>query len=244
MSKLGVFDISVSYEKIPAITDISLTITEGERVFISGPNGAGKSSLLKAISGAVATTHGRIEMDGDLLTGRKPEDIARLGLSFIPEGREIFATLSVEENLRVGAGMRRDKEAVEGDILNIYQTFAILGARRNANAGALSGGQQQMLAISRGLMTNPLLMMVDEPSLGLAPNIVDQVYDTLISMQEERGLTLLIVEQSSSRAARVGGRMILLRGGKIIGDGDAAEFSERDLLKEAYFGSTDKKDKS
>ena len=124
MSKLGVLIISVSYEKIPAITDISLTITEGERVFISGPNGAGKSSLLKAISARCNDTR-RIEMDGDLLTGRKPEDIARLGLSFIPEGREIFATLSVEENLRVGAGMRRDKEAVEGDILNIYQTFAI-----------------------------------------------------------------------------------------------------------------------
>lgn len=240
MSKLDVFDISVSYGKIPALTNVSLTITEGERVFISGPNGAGKSSLLRAISGAITTAHGKIKMDGDLLTGRPPEAIARLGVSLVPEGREIFGNLTVEENLRVGAGIRSDKEAIEGDIANIYETFGILGERRHANAGVLSGGQQQMLAIGRGLMTNPKLLMVDEPSLGLAPNIVDQVYDTLVSLQEERGLTLLIVEQSSTRAARVGGRMILLRGGTIVGDGDAAEFSERDLLKEAYFGAVKK----
>lgn len=244
MSKLGVFDVSVIYGKIPALTNISLTIEEGERVFISGPNGAGKSSLLKAISGAVATSHGRIEMDGELLSGRPPEAIARLGLSLVPEGREIFGTLTVEENLRVGAGIRHDKESVESDIENIYETFEILGERRHANAGVLSGGQQQMLAIGRGLMTNPKLMMVDEPSLGLAPNIVDQVYETLISLQKKRGLTLLIVEQSSARAERVGGRMVLLRGGQIVGDGDAAEFSESDLLKEAYFGAANKDTKS
>lgn len=239
MSKLGIFDLSVRYGKVPALNNVSLEIAEGERVFISGPNGAGKSSLLGAISGAVATSHGRIEMDGDILTGRPPEAIARLGMSMVPEGREIFGSLTVEENLRVGTGIRRDKTAVEGDIDEIYDSFPILGERRHSNAGALSGGQQQMLAIGRGLMTNPKLMMVDEPSLGLAPNIVDQVYETLVSLQKERGLTLIIVEQSSARAARVGGRMILLRGGSIVGDGDAAEFAKNDLLKEAYFGGSD-----
>ncbi|KUJ85712.1 ABC transporter ATP-binding protein [Ruegeria marisrubri] len=238
MSKLGVFDISVRYGKVPAITDLTFHLEEGERVFIAGPNGAGKSSLLNAICGRVPTTHGRIEMDGDLLTGRAPEAIARLGLSMVPEGREIFGSLTVEENLRVGTGIRRDAEAVETDIEEIFAAFPILGERRRAAAGALSGGQQQMLAIGRALMTNPKLMMVDEPSLGLAPKIVDQVYDTLVALQEERGLTLLIVEQSSLRAARVGGRMVLMRGGRIVGEGNAADMADRDALAQAYFGNT------
>lgn len=239
MSKLGVFDLSVRYGKVPAITDLSLHVDEGERVFISGPNGAGKSSLLNAIAGAVPTTHGRIELDGDLLTGRPPEAIARLGLSMVPEGREIFGSLTVGENLRVGTGLRRDADAVETDIEEVFTAFPILGERRAALAGALSGGQQQMLAIGRALMTNPKLMMVDEPSLGLAPKIVDQVYDTLCALQEERGLTLLIVEQSSLRAARVGGRMILMRGGCVVGEGNAADMADRDALARAYFGKPD-----
>jgi len=236
MSKLGVHDVAVRYGKVPALTDVTFTVKEGERLFISGPNGAGKSSLLKAICGAVPTSHGRIEVDGDVLNGRSPEAIARLGLNMVPEGREIFGTLTVEENLRVGAGIRPDKSAIKTDMDEVYDSFPILGERRHANAGALSGGQQQMLAIGRGLMTNPKLMLVDEPSLGLAPNIVDQVYETLVTLQNERGLTLIIVEQSSARAARVGGRMVLLRGGTVVGDGDAAKFAESDLVKEAYFG--------
>ncbi|MFP1643438.1 ABC transporter ATP-binding protein [Pontitalea aquivivens] len=236
MSKLGIFDLSVRYGKLTALRDVSFTVAEGERLFISGPNGAGKSSLLGAISGAVRAAHGRIEMDGDILSGRSPEAIARRGLSMVPEGRRIFAGLSVQENLMVGAGMRRDRSAVPDDLAVIFDAFPILRDRRHANAGALSGGQQQMLAIGRALMTNPKLMLVDEPSLGLAPKVVDEVYDRLCALQALRGLTLVIVEQSSARAARVGGRMILLRGGRIVADGDAAGFAEHDLLKEAYFG--------
>lgn len=236
MSKLGIFDLSVRYGKLTAINNISFTVAEGERVFISGPNGAGKSSLLAAIAGEVRAAHGRIEMDGDILSGRVPEAIARRGLSMVPEGRRIFRALSVQENLMVGVGQRRDKTAVPDDLDAIYDAFPILGTRRHANAGALSGGQQQMLAIGRALMTNPKLMLVDEPSLGLAPRVVDEVYDRLCSLQAQRGLTLVIVEQSSARAGRVGGRMLLLRGGQIVGDGDAASFAADDLLKEAYFG--------
>lgn len=242
MSKLGVFDLSVRYGKVPAINDLSLQVEEGERVFISGPNGAGKSSLLNAVCGAVPTSHGRIEFDGDMLTGRPPEAIARLGMSMVPEGREIFGGLTVEENLRVGTGLRRDAEAVASDMEEVFEAFPILGERRGAAAGALSGGQQQMLAIGRALMTNPKLMMVDEPSLGLAPKIVDQVYDTLCQLQEERGLTLVIVEQSSLRAARVGGRMILMRSGSIVGEGNAADMVDRDALAQAYFGNPNSKE--
>ncbi|MBD9373633.1 ABC transporter ATP-binding protein [Rhizobium sp. ARZ01] len=236
MSKLGVFDLSVRYGKLVALNEVSFQVAEGERVFISGPNGAGKSSLLGAISGAVRAAHGRIEMDGDILSGRAPEAIARRGLSMVPEGRRIFRALTVQENLMVGTGLRRDRNAVPNDLAAIYDAFPILGERRHANAGALSGGQQQMLAIGRALMTNPKLMLVDEPSLGLAPKVVDEVYERLVQLQAQRGLTLVIVEQSSTRAARVGGRMILMRGGRIVADGDAGAFAAEDLLTEAYFG--------
>lgn len=238
MSKLAIHDLTVRYGKLTALDDVSFTVPEGARVFISGPNGAGKSSLLKAIAGVAPTAHGRIEMDGDILNGAAPEAIARKGLSMVPEGREVFGQLSIEENLMIGTGIRRDKTAIAEDLQDIYAAFPILAERRHANAGALSGGQQQMLVIGRALMTNPKLMMIDEPSLGLAPKIVDQVYETLITLQALKGLTLLIVEQSSARAARVGGRMILMRGGRIVADGDAAQIGSQDSLRDAYFGQS------
>lgn len=236
MSKLGIFDLAVRYGKLTAVSELSFTVAEGERVFISGPNGAGKSSLLSAIAGAVRAAHGRIEMDGEILSGLPPESIARRGLSMVPEGRRIFAGLSVAENLMVGTGLRRDRPAVADDLEAVYTAFPVLCDRARASAGALSGGQQQMLAVARALMTNPKVMLVDEPSLGLAPKVVDEVYDRLCELQALRGLTLVIVEQSSSRAARVGGRMLLMRGGRIVADGDAAAFAADDLLTEAYFG--------
>ncbi len=237
MSKLAVHDLAVRYGKLTALAEVSFTVAEGERVFISGPNGAGKSSLLSAIAGAVRAAHGRIEMDGDILSGLGPEAIARRGLSMVPEGRRIFAGLTVQENLMVGTGMRRDRGAVADDLETVFNAFPILRERARAPAGALSGGQQQMLAISRALMTNPKVILVDEPSLGLAPKVVDEVYDRLTDLQTLRGLTMIIVEQSSARAARVGGRMLLMRSGRIVADGDAAGFAARDLLTEAYFGA-------
>ena len=236
MAKLGIHDLAVRYGKLTAIADLSFAVAEGERVFISGPNGAGKSSLLSAIAGSVRAAHGRIEMDGEILSGLGPEAIARRGLSMVPEGRRIFPSLSVLENLMVGTGMRRDRGAVADDLETVFTAFPILRERARSQAGALSGGQQQMLAIARALMTNPKVMLVDEPSLGLAPKVVDEVYDRLCQLQALRGLTLVIVEQSSARAARVGGRMLLMRGGKIVADGDATDFAAQDLLTEAYFG--------
>ncbi|WP_413876997.1 ABC transporter ATP-binding protein [Albidovulum sp.] len=236
MSKLGVFDLAVRYGKLTAVSELSFTVAEGERVFVSGPNGAGKSSLLSAIAGTVRAAHGRIEMDGEILSGLGPESVARRGLSMVPEGRRIFAGLTVRENLMVGTGLRRDRGAVADDLETVFTAFPILRDRAAAPAGALSGGQQQMLAIARALMTNPKVMLVDEPSLGLAPKVVDEVYDRLCELQALRGLTLVIVEQSSSRASRVGGRMLLMRGGRIVADGDAAAFAADNLLTEAYFG--------
>jgi branched-chain amino acid transport system ATP-binding protein len=236
MAKIGVYDLAVRYGKLTAVSELSFTVAEGERVFISGPNGAGKSSLLLAISGTVRAAHGRIEMDGEILSGLGAENVARRGLSMVPEGRRIFSGLTVLENLMVGTGLRRDRGAVADDLQIIYDAFPILHERAKANAGALSGGQQQMLAIARALMTNPKVMLVDEPSLGLAPKVVDEVYDRLCQLQKLRGLTLIIVEQSSVRAARVGGRMVLMRGGRIVADGDAAAFAADSQLSAAYFG--------
>lgn len=238
MSKLAAFDLAVRYGKLTALSDLSFRVAEGERVFVSGPNGAGKSSLLAAIAGSVRAAHGRIEMDGEILSGLGAESIARRGLSMVPEGRRIFAGLTVRENLLVGTGMRRDRAVIGDDLETVFAAFPILRTRERAPAGALSGGQQQMLAIGRALMTNPKVMLVDEPSLGLAPKVVDEVYDRLCQLQAQRGLTLVIVEQSSTRAARVGGRMLLMRHGRIVADGDVAAFAARDLLTEAYFGDT------
>ena len=220
MSLLALSNVSVRYGRLTAVRGVTFTLAEGEILFITGPNGAGKSSLLRAIAGVTPPAGGRIDLSDHDITGRPPEDIARLGLSMVPEGREVFGSLTIEENLMVGTGMhsatRGWKARAASELEAVYATFPILKDRRNSQAGLLSGGQQQMLVIGRALMTSPRLVAIDEPSLGLAPNITDQVYERLIALQSERKLTLLIVEQSSTRAMLVGGRMMLMRGGEIV----------------------------
>ncbi|PIE13969.1 MAG: ABC transporter ATP-binding protein [Rhodobacterales bacterium] len=236
MSEIAVHNLMVQFGKLTALRDVSFTIAEGDLVFISGPNGAGKSSLLRSIAGEIQPRKGRIEIDGTIVSGMSASLIARMGLSMVPEGRRVFATLTIEENLMLGTGMRRDKIAIAADLDEIYQIFPILRERRHASAGALSGGQQQMLVIGRAIMTNPKIVLVDEPSLGLAPKVVDEVYDRLCFLREERGLTLVIVEQSTSRAARVGGELILLNNGKITHQGRVEDFAQDELMSAAYFG--------
>ena len=231
-------NLTAHYGDFQALFGVDLAVAEGETVAIIGANGAGKSTFLRCLTGLHPTKGQTIEFDGQAIGGAPGDAIHKAGLAMVPEGRRLFRSLSVEENLMIGTGIRRDRSAVAEDLWEIYNAFPILGERRHANAGALSGGQQQMLVIGRALMTNPKLMMIDEPSLGLAPKIVDQVYDTLLELQALKGLTLLIVEQSSARAARVGGRMILMRGGRIVGDGDAAELGAEDSLRDAYFGQS------
>jgi len=228
--------VSVRYGQLRALREVSFDLGKGETLFVTGPNGAGKSTLLKAIAGVVAVASGTIGLDGKVITSRAPEDIARLGISLVPEGREIFGSLTIEENLRLGTGIRTDRAAIAEDLADVYAVFPMLKERRNSSAGVLSGGQQQMLAIARALMTRPRVLAIDEPSLGLAPKIIDQVYETLLKLRDQRGLTLLIVEQSSTRALLSGGRMILMRSGEIILQGDARVLASGHSLTKAYFG--------
>jgi branched-chain amino acid transport system ATP-binding protein len=239
MTLLAVNDITVRYGRLTALRGISLRIDEGEVLFVTGPNGAGKSTLLNAIAGVVPPISGSITMDGAEVTGAPPEQIARRGFSLVPEGRNVFGALTIEENLKVGASMRTDRRKVADDLESVYYEFPMLAERRHAAAGMLSGGQQQILVIGRALMTSPRLMAVDEPSLGLAPKIIDQVYEILARLRAQRKLTLLIVEQSSTRAMMTGGRMILMRGGRIVLEGEAGDMVKDERLRQAYFGFGD-----
>jgi branched-chain amino acid transport system ATP-binding protein len=239
MTLLAVDNITVRYGRLTALRGITLRIAEGEVLFVTGPNGAGKSTLLNAIAGVVPPISGSITMNGALVTGAPPEQIARRGFSLVPEGRNVFGGLTIEENLKVGTGMRADRQKVTEDLETVYHEFPMLAERRHAAAGMLSGGQQQMLVIGRALMASPRLMAIDEPSLGLAPKIIDQVYEILVRLRAQRKLTLLIVEQSSARAMMTGGRMILMRGGRIVLEGEAGDMVKDERLKQAYFGFGD-----
>jgi branched-chain amino acid transport system ATP-binding protein len=239
MTLLAVDSITVRYGRLTALHSISLKIAEGEVLFVTGPNGAGKSTLLNTIAGVVQPISGSITMDGAEVTGVPPESIAQRRFSLVPEGRNVFGALSIEENLKVGAGMRTDRQNIAGDLESVYREFPMLADRRHTPAGMLSGGQQQMLVIGRALMTSPRIMAIDEPSLGLAPKIIDQVYEILVRLRAQRKLTLLIVEQSSTRAMMTGGRIILMRGGRIVLEGEAAHMVKDERLKQAYFGFGD-----
>ncbi len=239
MTLLAVDNITVRYGRLTALRGITLKVAEGEILFVTGPNGAGKSTLLNTIAGVVPPVSGSIMMDGTEIAEAPPEQIARRGFSLVPEGRNVFGALSIEENLKVGAGMRTDRHKVAGDLEAVYHEFPMLAERRHTAAGMLSGGQQQMLVIGRALMTSPRLMAIDEPSLGLAPKIIDQVYEILARLRAQRKLTLLIVEQSSTRALMTGGRMVLMRGGSIVLEGEAIDMVKDERLKQAYFGFGD-----
>ena len=235
MTPLSVDSISLQYGQLSALKNVSFELQEGEVLFITGPNGAGKSSLLKAIAGLQPIATGTIALHGIAAENLAPEKVARLGFSMVPEGRHVFSALTIEENLLVGANLANDKSG-KAALDRVYESFPVLRDRRNSGAGLLSGGQQQMLVIARALMTEAPLIAIDEPSLGLAPKIIDQVYDLLLQIKQERNLTLLIVEQNSSRAVDIGGRMLLLRNGRIQLQGDAREIGSSSALNDAYFG--------
>ena len=231
---LAVNDLHVRYGRVPAVRGISVNVEPGEIVSLVGPNGAGKSTTLLAIAGVLAPTQGTVHFDGNSSVGVPPEDIARRGLSLVPEGRHVFTQLTVEENVRLGTQMRADRDEVERDFERVLSEFPFLRSRLSTPAGKLSGGEQQQLVIARALMTRPKLMLLDEPALGLAPLVVETVYRVLHSLRE-RGLTLLVVEQSTHRALENADRIYVVRSGKIELHGRSVELSDREV-EDAYFG--------
>ncbi|WP_428490165.1 ABC transporter ATP-binding protein [Rhodopila sp.] len=233
---LDLHDVEVRYGRLVALRGLTMEVRQGEVVCLIGPNGAGKSTTLAAIAGGVARTTGSIRFHGTELPARKPERIARLGLSLVPEGRHVFGTLSVEENLRIGGYMRPSAKQASAALERIANYFPQLKERWRSPAARLSGGEQQMLSIGRALMTGPKLMMVDEPSLGLAPRIVDSVYEILLELRRQEGLTLLINEQSSHRILRFADRIYVIRNGGIKLHGAASALQDGEAIKSAYFG--------
>jgi len=227
--------LQAGYGRLPVLKGISLHVRQGEVVTLIGGNGAGKTTTLRAISGLLPPRKGAIEFAGHDLTRFAPERIVTLGLALVPEGRRVFRTLSVTANLELGAYHRRDKAAVRRDLEDIRARFPILKERAHQAAGTLSGGEQQILAIGRALMARPRLLMLDEPSMGLAPRMVTQVYHILAELKA-RGTTILLVEQNARAALKVADRGYVLETGRIILDGAAADLRDDPEVQRAYLG--------
>lgn len=232
---LGIKDLNLFYGGIHALKDISLKVMEGEIITLIGANGAGKSSTLRAISGLEKAKSGTITFDGKSINGVQANKLVARGLSHVPEGRKIFGNLTVMENLELGAYLRKDKENVKRDYELIFEKFPILKERVKQNAGTLSGGQQQMLAIGRALMNKPKMLLLDEPSMGLAPMVVKQIFDTIVEVNK-MGTTILLVEQNANMALSIADRAYVLETGNIVLEGDAKELLKNDKIRAAYLG--------
>ncbi|MEE8542941.1 MAG: ABC transporter ATP-binding protein [Gammaproteobacteria bacterium] len=228
-------DVHAQYGAIVALHGVSIDVREGELVALIGANGAGKSTLLSTIAGVLRPHQGRIEFRGESLVGLVPERIVRRGLAMVPENREIFPALTVEENLRLGAYIRKDRDEFQADLEHMFALFPILQERFAQRAGTLSGGEQQQLAIARALMSHPDLLMLDEPSLGLAPKIVEQVFE-LIQHLHEDGMTILLVEQNVSLTLEIADRAYVLNMGAVQAAGTPAELRENVDLASVYLG--------
>ncbi|MFO7271692.1 ABC transporter ATP-binding protein [Sphaerobacter thermophilus] len=231
-------DIEAGYGGIVALHGVSLHVGAREIVTVIGPNGAGKTTLLRAISGLVPLRRGRVSLDGSDVTGQSTEALVRRGLVHVPERRQLFADLTVEENLRLGAytRYRHEPEAVERDFERVLELFPILRERRRQRAGTLSGGEQQMLAIGRGLMSSARVLLLDEPSLGLAPLITRQIFDTIAQLRDQ-GIAVLLVEQNARQALRVVDRGYVLINGRIVLSGTAEELMASRLVQQVYLGA-------
>jgi branched-chain amino acid transport system ATP-binding protein len=233
---LTVDGLGVRYGRVPALRDISFDVHEGEIVAIVGPNGAGKSTTLAAITGTVPPFAGTVSYLGEQLAGKSPERIVRLGIGLVPEGRQIFASLSVSENLQLGMTPRRDRREARGDLERVLDRFPILRSYYRSSAAKLSGGEQQQLAIARALLGKPRLLLLDEPSLGLAPIMIDRVFDILTELRDS-GITVLLVEQNATRAVALADRTYVLRSGRVAFSGDRDELLRTTDFAAAYLGS-------
>lgn len=232
---LNITDLSVFYGGICAINNISLHVNPGEIIAVIGANGAGKSTLMKTIAAIKPQTSGTIEFKGQPLL-KDPHKVVTSGITLVPEGRRIFAPLSVRENLMVGAYTRPDKNENQKTLEEVFQLFPRLKERINQRGGTLSGGEQQMLAVGRALMAHPQLLMLDEPSLGLAPIIINSMFDTIVRLNRELGLTILLVEQNASLALEMCHRAYVLKTGQIIMEGTGRELLEDPRVRASYLG--------
>jgi branched-chain amino acid transport system ATP-binding protein len=233
---LEVTGIKVRYGSITALQDVSFRVDEGEIVTLIGANGAGKTTSLHTISGLLPLSGGTISFMGQKLDGRKPEDIVRMGIAHSPEGRRVFSGMSVQENLEIGATpWRRRRDSIDDDLERVYALFPRLAERRAQLAWSMSGGEQQMLAVGRALMGRPKLLLLDEPSLGLAPIIVEQLFDKIVSINK-LGVTILLVEQNAAMALSVATRGYLLENGRVVLEDVTERLTAHPLVKEAYLG--------
>lgn len=232
---LRVKDLSVYYGKAMALENVSLEVAQGAVVTIIGANGAGKSTILKVLSGLWPSTSGEVYFDNMKIEGMEPYEIVSLGLVHIPEGRRLFPYLNVLENLKLGASLRKDKEGIKQDLEGVFTHFPILRERRKQKAGNLSGGEQMMLAIARGLMAKPRLLLMDEPTLGLAPVMVVELV-SVIQTINKTGVSVLLVEQNVFLALQVAHRGYVLEVGKVILEGNIDQFKNSELVKRAYLG--------
>ncbi len=233
---LEVKNITVRYSGLPVLRNVSIEVLQGRSVSVVGANGAGKSTLLKAIMGTARVVSGSISFLGQPIDRLATEQRVRLGLVYVPEGRRLFKPLSVEENLKIGAYLVREEAEVRRRLEFVYSTFPRLAERRAQAAGSLSGGEQQMLAIGRGLMTGPKLLMLDEPSLGLAPIMVSEVFETIRKLEEEQGLTVLLVEQNVREALELTSVGYVLQSGEVQMSGPSKELLGSDEIRKAFLG--------
>lgn len=232
---LTVDNLSAGYGPVRALDDVSLSAAKGEITAVLGANGAGKTTLLRTISGLVRARAGTVSLDGRALTGVSTEDLPALGLAHVPEGRGVLAELTVEENLRLGAlGSRR--RATAADLRRVYDLFPVLAERKNGLAHVLSGGERQMLVIGRALLSRPKVLLLDEPSLGLAPKVVVQIFELLRGLVRDDGLTVVLVEQNARSALSIADHGVVLNLGKVVVREDAATLAEDDGLRHAYLG--------
>jgi len=233
---LRVEGLECRYGKVAAVRDLSLEVRKGELVSLIGANGAGKTTTLKAISGVLAPSAGRIVFEGEDITRASARRVLELGIAHCPEGRRMFPYMTVRENLEMGCYLRRDKAGIEADMRRLYERFPILRERRAQAAGTLSGGEQQMLAISRALMSRPKLVMFDEPSLGLAPNIVERTFDIIRQIRAE-GVTVIMVEQNAAAALELSDRSYVLEQGRVSLTGTGRALLDDPHVRKAYLGA-------
>lgn len=233
---LEIKDLHTYYGSIHALKGISMEVYEHEIVTLIGSNGAGKSTTLSSITGIVPASSGSIIFNEREISKMKPSDICRLGIGVSPEGREVFAGLSVEENLKVGAYIRKDKKEIADSYTEVYELFPRLKERKKQLAGTLSGGEQQMLAIGRAMMSRPNLLLLDEPSMGLAPNLVEMIFE-LIQTINKRGTTILLIEQNANMALQIANRGYVLETGTVTLSDDAERLRENDEVRKAYLGT-------